>query len=200
MKPRSAQPFGVIRVSRRSTAGADEIGMKFPPSSASTTPTADEYPPACSSVLAAVTTRVVMPIAASTAATTSRSTASGWPHLAPSSADDATTSTSMLVKPRTKLAMALPPSTARAEMGAAWRRASVAWRRSASRLLAPSPTVKKRKKIAIAGPKYEAGFSWRPPAAVSASVTTGGALVARPTSASACDAGTPAARALRTAS
>ena len=60
--------------------------------------------------------------------------------------------------------------------------------------------MKNRKKIAIAGPKYEAGCSWRPPAAVSASVTTGGALVARATSASACDAGAPAASALRTAS
>ena len=103
--------------------------------------------------MARLITKMTMPMAARTAAVMRASTATGWPQRAPRSRDVATISTSMLVRPTTKVARTLPAMITPWVMGAASSRANVPEARSASRLRAPKPTVKKRKNKAMAGPK-----------------------------------------------
>ncbi len=79
----------------------------------------------------------------------STATPKGSPHFAPRRNVLATTGTTMLVSPTTKLATALPPMIHPGRMGATNRRASVPFSRSASRLRTPNSTVKNRKNTAM---------------------------------------------------
>ena len=79
---RRNQACGVISAIRPRSSGAWLSGMKTPPIAAMLRATIAFSPPACSTVLASVETRVEMPVAAMTAATSRTASRTGGPQLA----------------------------------------------------------------------------------------------------------------------
>ena len=98
---RRNQAWGVMRAIRPRISGAWLSGMKTPPMAARQMATIALRPLACSIVFVSVETKVEMPVAAKTAATTRMATSAGGPQLAWTSNVVATTIIDIATRPRT---------------------------------------------------------------------------------------------------